>query len=227
MADGMRVAVYYAPAAHDPLWQLGCQWLGRDPESGDLPAQPDIPGIAALTANPRLYGFHATLKPPFHLRHGVSWDTVVTAVDDLAGNLKPFALPKLEVADLHGFIAIRDAEPSAELQALADVCVAELDQLRAPPSAAETVRRRQSKLSPRHLELLERWGYPYVFDAWFFHLTLTRRLSPEEHALVMPRARAYFADTLPAPRMVGGVSLYTQAEPGADFVLAERIAFRG
>ncbi len=222
----MRVAVYYAPAAHDPLWQLGCQWLGRDPRSGAALAQPDLPGIVELTADPRLYGFHATLKPPFHLRPGVSWDAVATAADDLAGRLKPFALPRLEVANLIGFIAIRDAEPSAELQALADACVADLDHLRAPPSEAETARRRKSRLSPRHLELLERWGYPYVFDAWFFHMTLTRRLSADEHAAVMPRAQAYFADTLTAPRMVRDICLYTQAKPGADFVFAERFPFR-
>ena len=227
MPQGMRIAVYYAPAEHDPLWQLGCQWLGRNPDSGTALAQPNLPGIAELTADPRHYGFHATLKPPFHLRQSVSWDNVVSAVDDLASRLKPFALPRLEVADLHGFIAIRDAEPSADLQALADACVADLDHLRAPPSEAETARRRKSKLSPRHLELLERWGYPYVFDAWFFHMTLTRRLSAEEHALVMPRAQAYFAETLRAPRLVGDICLYTQTDPGAPFLLVQRFPFRG
>ena len=105
--------------------------------------------------------------------------------------------------------------------------VAELDHLRAPPSEAETARRKSSKLSARQLELLERWGYPYVFDTWFFHMTLTRRLTAEEHAVVMPRAQSYFAETLRAPRMVRELCLFTQAAPGADFMLAERIALRG
>jgi hypothetical protein len=35
--------------------------LGRDPESGAPTPQPDIPDIAEVTAEPRLYGFHATL----------------------------------------------------------------------------------------------------------------------------------------------------------------------
>ena len=43
----------------------------------------------------------------------------------------------------------------------------------------------------------------------------------------MPRARAYFAETLQAPRMVREICLFTQAAPGADFLLAERIPFRG
>ena len=223
----MRVAAYYAPPAHDPLWLLGCQWLGRNPDSSSVLAQPDIKGIAELTAAPRMYGFHATLKPPINLRPGVTWDAVVTAADELAGRIKPFELPPLEVADLHGFIAIRDAAHSDALQALADACVVELDHLRAPPSAAETARRRKSHLSARQLELLERWGYPYVLDTWFFHMTLTRRLSAEEHAVVMPRAQAYFAETLKAPRMVREICLFTQAAPGANFMLAERIALRG
>jgi len=223
----MRVAVYYTPPANDPLWLLGCQWLGRDPDTGALLTQPDLPDIAALTADARMYGFHATLKPPMTLRPGASWDAVVTAADDLASRIKPFALPALEVADLHGFIAIRDAEPSPALQGLADACVAELDHLRAPPSEAETARRKSSKLSARQLELLERWGYPYVFDTWFFHMTLSRRLTAEEHAVVMPRAQDYFAETLKAPRMVRELCLFTQAGPGADFMLAERIALRG
>ena len=62
-----RVAVYYAPAADDPLWARGCTWLGRDPETGVELPQPDIDGIAAQVTEPRRYGFHATLKPPMQL----------------------------------------------------------------------------------------------------------------------------------------------------------------
>jgi putative phosphonate metabolism protein len=222
----MRVAVYYAPPANDPLWQLGCQWLGRDPETGKPLAQPDVPGLHELTADPMLYGFHATLKPPMALRPGATWDTVVTAAVDLAASVAAFPLPRLEVADLHGFLALRDAEPSRELQALADACVAGLDHLREPPSEAELARRRRAKLTPEQDAMLVRWGYPYVFETWFFHMTLTRRLSPEEREAVFPRARDYFAETLKAPRVVREICLFTQEAPGAEFILAERLPLR-
>ena len=64
-----RVALYWAPAVDDPLHRLGSAWLGRDAETGASIAQPSIPGLdlPALTADPRRYGLHATLKPPFHL----------------------------------------------------------------------------------------------------------------------------------------------------------------
>ena len=73
---------------------------------------------------------------------------------------------------------LRETEPSAALQALADACVEQLDRFRAPPSDAELARRRRASLTPRQDAMLVRWGYPYVFDTWFFHMTLTRRLTP-------------------------------------------------
>ena len=39
-AGRVRVALYWAPAADDPLWHAGNSWLGRDPETGASPACP-------------------------------------------------------------------------------------------------------------------------------------------------------------------------------------------
>ncbi len=223
----MRVALYYAPALDDPLWALGARWLGRDPETNEPLAQPNLPGIADITADPRGYGFHATLKPPMRLRPGRSWDDVVTASVDIAATLPPFDLPRLEVADLQGFLALRDAEPSAPLQKLADACVRGLDHLRAPPTEDELARCRRAKLRPEHEAMLVRWGYPYVFETWFFHMTLTRRLSLAELAVFRPAAEAMFADTLRAPRRVSDICLFVQADGTAPFTLAERLPLRG
>jgi hypothetical protein len=63
-----RVAIYYAPLPDDPLTSLSSSWLGRDPRSGEPVRHPDLDGIAEVTAEPRMYGFHATLKPPMRLR---------------------------------------------------------------------------------------------------------------------------------------------------------------
>lgn len=223
----MRVAAYYAPAQDDPLWTLAATWLGRDLETNAPVTQPQISSIAEVTSDARMYGFHATLKPPMALKLGVSWDAVVTAADDIAGSLQPFELPRLELADLHGFLALRNAEPSAALQELADACVKGLDHLRAPPSEAELERRRRSHLSAEHEAMLVRWGYPYVFDTWFFHMTLTRRLSQAELAVFYPAAEAMFVDTLRVPRRVTDLCLCVQASPGAPFTLAERLPLRG
>jgi hypothetical protein len=75
--------------------------------------------------------------------------------------------------------------------------------------------------------MLVRWGYPYVFDTWFFHMTLTRRLSDTEKAVIQPAAEAWFAPALTQPRRVQDICLFTQSAPDAAFTLAERVNLRG
>ena len=202
-------------------------WLGRDPARDASVPQPDIPGLAEVTAEPRLYGFHATLKPPMRLAAGCTWDEVVAGTAALAARIAPFDLPPLAVQDLFGFLALRETVPSAPLQALADGCVEQLDRFRAPPSEAELARRRRADLTPRQDAMLVRWGYPYVFDTWFFHLTLTRRLSAVEKQVFLPAAETYFATSMAKSRRVSDICLFVQPASGAPFVIRERLKLRG
>lgn len=222
-----RVAFYYAPAQDDPLWRDAAAWLGRDPASGAPLPQPNLPDIAAITADARLYAFHATLKPPMRLRAGTAWGAVLDAARAIAASVPAFALPTLAVADLHGFLALRETTPSPELQALADACVAGADHLREPPDPAELARRRRNGLPPAQEANLVRWGYPYVFATWFFHMTITRRLTPTERATYLPASRSHFAAALAQPRTVADLCLFTQPNDGAPFTLAERLKLRG
>ena len=221
-----RVAVYYGPARDDALWQRGAQWLGRDPATDAAVAQTELPDMEEITAEARLYGFHCTLKPPMRLKPGTDWYALVDAAEKLARDIPAFTLPPLAVQNLHGFLALRETVPCPDIQALADACVARLDEFRAPPGEAELARRRRSPLTVAQEKNLVRWGYPYVFDTWFFHMTLTRRLSAEEHAVYRPAAEAFFADALAEPQVVTDIGLFTQREPGAPFILAQRLPLR-
>jgi putative phosphonate metabolism protein len=227
MAGTARFAIYYAPRNDDPLAQAGSAWLGRDAESGATSMGPDIQAITALTDEPRRYGFHATLKPPMRLTPGRNWADLAAAVRRLAASAAPFMLPSLHVADLHGFLALREIDHCPPLQALCDRCVADLDDLRAPPGEAELARRRKAGLTAAQDALLSRWGYPYVFEEWFFHMTLTRRLDAAEKAIVKPVADAFFGPSLHLRRHVTDICLFTQSGPDAAFVIAERVALRG
>ncbi len=227
MTRPARVAVYYAPANDDLLWRRGAEWLGRDPQTDARCRQPDLADIAAVTADASGYGLHCTMKPPMRLRPEVDWDELVAASEDLAAAIPAFSLPPLTVANLHGFLALRETQPSPELQALSDAFVAGLDDFRAPPDEAELARRRRSGLNLAQEANLTRWGYPHVFDTWFFHMTLTRRLVPEEHAVFRPAAEDFFAAALAEPRAVEDICLFAQAEQGAPFKLALRIPLRG
>jgi putative phosphonate metabolism protein len=222
-----RVALYWAPEPDDPLHALGSTWLGRNAESGAALPQPTLPGfdIAELTADPRRYGLHATLKPPFRL--AAPYAEVLAAARALAARLAPFDLPPLAVQDLEVFLALRETAPCPALQSLADACVEALDPCRAPPEAVELARRRKAGLSPVQAALLERWGYPYVFGEWHIHVTLTRRLRPEEKAVVLPAVTAHLGEVAAQPRRVASICLFTQAAPAAPFLIADRLRFRG
>lgn len=222
-----RLAVYWAPELDDPLHARGSAWLGRDAESGASLAQPALPGIdlAALTADPRGYGLHATLKPPFRLR--ASWTSAVAAAEALAARIAPFDLPPLAVQDLDGFLALRETAPCPALHALADACVAALDFCRAPPGEAELARRRKTGLSPVQQAMLDRWGYPYVFAEWRFHVTLTRRLAAAEKAMVLPAVTAHLGQVPAMPRRIASICLFTQSAPGALFLIAHRLPLGG
>ena len=161
------------------------------------------------------------------LAEGVRWEQFVEAVAQLAAGTRPFDLPPLSVQDLNGFLAIRDAAPSPALQAFADLCVAGVDHLRAPLTAAEFARRRKNGLPPAQEALLQRWGYTYVFGEFLFHMTLTRRLTAAEKEIYLPAATAFFDPLLEQPRRVTDIALFTQATPGAPFTIAQRIPLRG
>ena len=232
MTSPARVAIYYAPTPDDPLSSRSAAWLGRDPATNAPVSHPNLNGLSSakmseITAEPRTYGFHATLKPPMRLTEGTSWTGLLTAIRTLAATIAPFDLPDLEVADIHGFLALRETTACPALQALADACVAQPDAFRAPPTEAELARRRKANLTPEQDAMLVRWGYPYVFGTWFFHMTLTRRLSDTEKSIIRPAAEAWFAPVRATPRRVQDICLFTQATPDAAFTLAERIKLRG
>ena len=224
----MRVALYYAPPIDDPLHAAASTCLGRDTETNAPKRQPDLPNIAAITEDARGYGFHATLKAPFRLAEGVHWNSFVEAVEHVAAGIRPFDLPPLAVQDLHGFLALRETQQSHALQALADLCVAGVDHLRAPLSEAELAKRRKNGQLPLAQEaLLQRWGYTYVFGEFFFHMTLTRRLTAAEKELYLPAATDFFDPILEQPRRVTDIALFTQAAPGAPFTIAQRMPLKG
>lgn len=227
MSPEARVALYWAPDADDPLWHAACSWLGRDPARGIALAQPDIPGIAEITAEARRYGFHATLKPPMRLAAGTTLAEFTGAAHHFAATLTPFDLPKLAVHDLDGFLALRETQACPKLHVLADRVVEALDAFRQPADDAELARRRRGGLSPRQEALLTRWGYPYVFEEWRFHLTLSRRLSAAEMARLRPLAEAHLAEALTRPQRVRDIALYLQPAPGAPFVVVDRLKLGG
>jgi putative phosphonate metabolism protein len=212
MTDHVRFAVYYLPPA-GPLARFGAGWLGWDAARGAAAEQPDLPGIERITAAPRRYGFHATLKPPFRLAEGRRRAGLAQAVADLAARTPPARCAGLRLGRLGRFLALVPEGDAAELGRVAAACVADLDGFRAPPSAAELERRRKARLSDRQEALLARWGYPHVMEAFRFHMTLTGSL-PEADLPAIEAALAGRLPDLPAPFVLDRIALVGERGDG-------------
>jgi putative phosphonate metabolism protein len=224
---GGRYAVYFVPDPASLLAQLGAAWLGDDVASGASLVPPRLAGLSAerqhaITAEPRRYGFHATLKPPFALAEGCNAEALGDAVGRLAAGIPAFTAPPLRPASIAGFWALIPPEPCVGLDRLAAACVRELDGFRAPPTAAELARRRAAGLSPAQEALLERWGYPYVMGEFRFHLTLTARLSPEEGEIVRRGLAPLVEPLCRKPLAIDAISLLHQPRRVAMFRLVRR-----
>lgn len=230
MALAHRYAVYLTPTG--PWLEYGSRWLGRCADTGaTLPPLPGMPEPSrAWTEAPRHYGLHATLKPPFRLRAGATPQAVDAAARQLARGALPFEV-ELECETLRGFLAWRiagsDTQGHARIQALANAAVRGLDDLRAPPTPEETARRQPQSLPPEQQAMLAHWGYPYVFDTYTFHITLTGKLAGDTLEQAQ-RGIAAFADPLRGQTMaVPAISVFVQPEPGADFIAARHYGFDG
>jgi putative phosphonate metabolism protein len=228
-----RYAFYYAPRPEDGLAVTASQWLGWNPETGQPRAAPRVSGIdagrlAEITAEPRLYGFHGTLKAPIALAEEASERELLDAVGRFAATRRAFAVPAMVLAELSGFLALVPATRSIELQDLADHCVVEFDGFRRPAGAAELARRRAAGLTPRQEELLMRWGYPYVLEEWRFHLTLTGRIADAaERAAVAAILRQRFAGFIDRPLAVADLCVFRQPAPDRPFTVMARFRLGG
>jgi putative phosphonate metabolism protein len=217
----MRFAVYFTPPPHEPLTRLAARWLGRDPFTGEAAEPPEVSTlgpaeIAFHTAAPRRYGFHATLKAPFNLAPDETETSLNAALAGFAAGAGPFDV-RLTVGRIDGFFALVPAGPAPLLNRLADDVVAAFDRFRAPLSEGEIERRNPDSLSAEEFRNLHRWGYPYVFDTFRFHMTLTGRVGADEAERVRAALDEVFGALVAQPVTIGGLALFVEPAPGAPF----------
>jgi hypothetical protein len=194
-----RYAIYFVPAASSALYRFGSAVLGYDCYTGGdvtLPDEfaPDAALWRELTQEPRRYGFHATLKAPFHLAPACTEAQLAGAFLSFVALGHRVVRIEPEVALISGFAAIVPREASDAVAALADTCTTVFDAFRAPMSAHERARRVAAKLSQSQVHNLERWGYPYLFRDYRFHMTLTGRLSGDRADVALGQLRRGFRD---------------------------------
>lgn len=216
----MRYAIYYTPSKYDPLSVAAASWLGRNVYSDELPEPPSIDGFSRMelayhTAVPRRYGFHGTIKAPFHLREGASEQGLLKALMHFASMRAPFEIPRVEIARLGAFYGIAPSMPCEQINHLAAEVVQTFDDFRAPLSDAEIERRDPDSLTAPQFANLQRWGFPYVMDEFRFHMMLTGPLGVDMTGRFDTALRGYFAPFLTQPLKIASLALFVEPEPGA------------
>jgi putative phosphonate metabolism protein len=227
-----RFALYFTPAPRSRLARFGAAMLGYDCNAGATVPQARLDGIdaaavARAAAEPARYGFHGTLMAPFALAPGPTTDDLMATLASFAARRAPLALGRLKVAPIGGFTALVPAGPQDAVGALAGECLTVFNDFRAPLDAHDRARRLAAGLSPRQAELLERWGYPYVFAEFRFHMTLTGRLPADERARFLAALAAAFAPLAEEPVEIDAVSLLRQDDRAARFRVVARQPLQG
>jgi putative phosphonate metabolism protein len=221
--SNVRYAVFFVPPADSALYRFGAAALGYDCYSGqDLPSLTSdrLPAVEwrRLTSEPRRYGFHATLKAPFRLHRDASEQDLIAAFEHVATtSSSPPAFPA-SIALLDDFAAMVPAAAIPLVNALAEQCVREFDRFRSPLTEAERYRRLAQPLTSRQIGHLDRWGYPYVFEDFRFHMTLTGRLPARQAPEVLTFLRdAQEEAQVPSEVTVETIALLRQDGPDARF----------
>lgn len=224
-----RFAVYYSPRP-GAFADRVAGWLGWDVVAGAATAQPQIVGLPApladLTAEPRKYGFHGTIRAPFRLAVGLTAQALSSEISALAQRLPPVPCKGLRLENLEGFLALIPEGCQPALQELGAAVVEGTNSFRAPLTKTEIARRQPDLLTARQRTLLEQFGYPYVMEEFRFHLTLTGRLPAIQADAVARVLRSYLAPVLPTPFVIEDLCLMGEDAAGR-FHLISRHALTG
>ncbi|UPJ41915.1 DUF1045 domain-containing protein [Bradyrhizobium sp. 40] len=222
MTSFPRYAIYFAAGSDSALSRFGAELLGYDVYTGnELPFPADASHLAPdwrdITADPRKYGFHGTLKAPMALAPGRTEAELLATCVAFAGEARTIPVICPIVDAISGFIAVIPAEPVVALQELAADCVRAFDGFRTALTAEDRARRKPEKLSERQRDYLDRWGYPYVMEEFRFHMTLTGRLDAERRGPILQMLRARFAALGLDALAIDRIALFKQDDAGARF----------
>ncbi|RVK89409.1 DUF1045 domain-containing protein [Sinorhizobium meliloti] len=218
-----RYAIYYTPAVDHPLTRAAEAWLGRSAFQPCEIAEIE-PDREAVIAEPRRYGFHATLKPPFRLAEGSSIAKLEQAISNFARERRPCPVGPLKLSFTRGFFALVPRHEIPGLRTLAAEIVEKFDPFRAPINEAELQRRLLDPLDDEETIHLVRWGYPYVFDRFHFHMTLTDRSLSDRTGVLQSKLQEHFGDLLAEDYRVDALALFEQKQPFADFAVRARFS---
>jgi len=209
-----RYAIFYTPTG--PLADFGAQWLGWDSAYGRPVVQPEIAGIdvPTITQTARKYGLHGTLKAPFKLAEGCDLAQLQDVATTFATGQPAFEIGALTLRHDSGFVALRPRSQQIRLRDFAAVAVKAFDGFRAALTDVDIARRREANLTARQDQQMLDWGYPFIFDDFHFHLTLSGFMEAGEAAQVIDALSPRLESIVPTPFVIDGITLMGQDDRG-------------
>jgi hypothetical protein len=209
-----RYAIFYTPTG--PLADFGAQWLGWDSAHGRPVVQPEIAGIdvPTITQTARKYGLHGTLKAPFKLAEGCDLAQLQDVATTFATGQPAFEIGALTLRHDSGFVALRPRSQQIGLRDFAAVAVKAFDGFRAALTDVDIARRREANLTARQDQQMLDWGYPFIFDDFHFHLTLSGLMEAGEAAQVIDALSPRLESIVQTPFVIDGITLMGQDAQG-------------
>lgn len=213
----VRYALYYVPKRDDPIYTLGSDWLGWDSHAGQKIERDENLHIDLITKKPAIYGFHATLKPPFHLKDGVRESDIIDKLDEFSRNLPTVDPIELDLKQIGSFLAFVPKDDQSNISLLAERCVKEFDLFRREMTEEEFDRRNNETLTANQVAHLSHWGYPYVMEEFRFHMTLTDKLEANQIEPTLQHLTQFFSGLLAITRRIDQIVLSKQPGPTESF----------
>jgi hypothetical protein len=213
------------------LWQTGCSWLGYDILSGQPVVQPKVAGLEdsrlrQLTRLPGQRGLQGPLLAPFRLAQPHGQAELIDQLRAFVRSRHSFTLPRLRLCLQGNAFCLRPDHLPDQLFDLAADCLRRFNRFRAPLSHSQLARGRAALLNAQEKHNLEHWGYPYVFNQFRFHATLTSRIiAPREKEIIYAALTERFAPVLDAPLIIDAIHLLVEPVAGAPLVLIDRFPF--
>ena len=116
-----RYGIYYT--FDEAIGETGAKWLGWDIARARAHAAEDY------TKRPCKYGFHATVKAPFHLADGKTEADLQHAFNTLCATVSPVTPGALRLKSIGRFLALTIKGDDTALKSLASTVVRNMDVL--------------------------------------------------------------------------------------------------
>ena len=126
------------------------------------------------------------------------------------------------VSELGRFLALTPRGTTTAVDQLAQSGVRALEPYRAPLSPGDLSRRLAAPLTTRQTAYVERFGYPYVFDEFRFHMTLTGPIAHDEQRSKVRNALAELYAPLDQAHRIEALTVCRQPDRAARFRVLSR-----